>query len=87
MKTNPRSTTRSLVLAALFLALASRRAAPMRRAQMEKTGFGLRIRLPAGICEKYSRCLWLCQDTAKSLQFNQKAANFHEYFPACVHFA
>jgi hypothetical protein len=21
------------------------------------------------------------------LQFNQKAANFHEYFPACVHFA
>jgi hypothetical protein len=54
---------------------------------MEKTGFGLRIRLPAGICEKYSRCLWLCQDTAKSLQFNQKAANFHEYFPAYVHFA
>ena len=41
----------------------------------------------AGICEKYSRCLWLCQDTAKSLQFDQKAANFHAYFPACVHFA
>ena len=56
-------------------------------AQIEKTGFCLRIRLPAGICEKYSRCLWLCQDTAKSLQFNQKAANFNEYFPACVHFA
>ena len=56
-------------------------------AQMEKTGFCLRIRLPAGICEKYSRCFWLCQDTAKSLQFDQKAANFNEYFPACVHFA
>ncbi|MBD9010119.1 MAG: hypothetical protein EGR16_07285 [Clostridiales bacterium] len=52
-----------------------------------KTDFCPHIRLPAGSCEKYSRCLWLCQDTAKSLQFDQKAADFHEYFPACVHFA
>ena len=39
------------------------------------------------ICEKYSRCARPCQDAAKSLHFDQKAANFHGYFPACVHFA
>jgi len=55
--------------------------------KMEKTGFGPCARLRAGICEKYIRCALPCQGAAKSLQFDQKAANFHRYFPAYVHFA